>query len=192
MGLMGKLRDEPISTDFSAVVFPTELGWMCAAWRGDQLWEMTFGHSAPDRAVRALQHVHIAPTDPSRNQRQLIHRLQKFACRAGDDFADVQLDLSEYTAFQRRIVEACRAIPIGETLSYAELAQRAGHPGAARATGQVMATNRFPLVVPCHRVVGSGGSIGGYSAPDGLDMKRRLLVMEGVAPGKSRPKSRIR
>lgn len=172
---------------FQAVVFPSELGWMCAAWRGDQLWEMTFGHGAPDEAVRALRHVEVLPTDPKRGQRQFIHRLQKFACRAGDDLADIELDLSEYTPFQRRIVETCRAIPIGETLSYGELARRAGHPGAARATGQVMATNRFPLIVPCHRVVGSGGSIGGYSAPDGLTMKRRLLALEGNVSRPMRP-----
>ena len=173
------MNDKTTLIEIRAVVFPSELGWMCAAWRGDRLYELTFGHSDPNQAVRALRHVETLPTDPNRGQRTFIHRLQKFACQATDDLADIQLDLSEYTAFQRRIVEACRSIPIGETHSYGELARRAGHPGAARATGQVMATNRFPLIVPCHRVVGSGGSIGGFSAPDGLAMKRRLLALEG-------------
>jgi methylated-DNA-[protein]-cysteine S-methyltransferase len=160
------------------VVFPSELGWMCAAWRNGLLRELAFGHASPDQAVRALQHASVCPTEPNRDERQLVHRLQKFACRATDDFSDIELELSEHTAFQRRVVEACRAIPLGETLTYAELARQAGHPGAARAVGQVMATNRFPLIVPCHRVVASGGSIGGFSAPDGLSMKRRLLALE--------------
>jgi methylated-DNA-[protein]-cysteine S-methyltransferase len=104
--------------------------------------------------------------------------LQEFLHRPNDDFLDIELDLNERTPFQRSILQKCREIAIGETISYAELATQAGYPNAARATGQVMATNRFPLIVPCHRVVGSGGSIGGYSAPDGLQMKRRLLALE--------------
>jgi methylated-DNA-[protein]-cysteine S-methyltransferase len=85
------------------------------------------------------------------------------------------------TDFQRKVLDACRAIPPGETLSYAELAVIAGAPGAARAVGNVMRTNRIPLVIPCHRVVGSGGSLGGYSAPDGLAMKRKLLEREATS-----------
>jgi methylated-DNA-[protein]-cysteine S-methyltransferase len=63
--------------------------------------------------------------------------------------------------------------------TYGDLAAAIGSPGAARAVGSVMARNCFPLIVPCHRVLGAGGSLGGYSAPDGLRMKRRLLAMEG-------------
>ncbi|MEX1224432.1 MAG: MGMT family protein, partial [Pirellulales bacterium] len=73
---------------------------------------------------------------------------------------------------------ACRRIPIGQTMSYAELAAVAGSPGAARAVGNIMAGNRVPIIVPCHRVVGSGGSLGGYSSSGGLRTKRRLLSLE--------------
>jgi methylated-DNA-[protein]-cysteine S-methyltransferase len=89
---------------------------------------------------------------------------------------DLPLDLSGRTEFQRRVLEACQGIGYGETVSYGELALRAGHPGAARAVGQVMATNRLALVVPCHRVVASGGGLGGYGL--GLGMKQALLAME--------------
>jgi methylated-DNA-[protein]-cysteine S-methyltransferase len=104
--------------------------------------------------------------------------LQAFARKPDDDFLDLQLDVVNSTEFQLAVVRHCRAIPIGGTLTYGELARAAGHPRAARAVGQVMATNRFPLIVPCHRVVGSNGSLGGYSARDGLNMKRRLLDRE--------------
>ncbi len=94
---------------------------------------------------------------------------------------DVELDLSETTAFEASVIAAARRIPYGETVSYSELARSAGSPRAARAVGTVMAGNRFPLIVPCHRVVRSDGTLGGFSAPDGVDMKRRLLALEGHA-----------
>ena len=89
---------------------------------------------------------------------------------------DLPLDLAGRTEFQSRVLAACREIPYGTTVSYGELARRSGHPGAARAVGQVMATNRLALVVPCHRVVASAGGLGGYGG--GLALKRRLLALE--------------
>ena len=106
--------------------------------------------------------------------------LERFAAGEPVDFGRVTLDTNHLTPFGRRIVTACRRIPFGQTRSYSQLAAICGSPGAARAVGQVMAKNRFPLVVPCHRVLAAGGRIGGFSAPDGLRMKRRLLSIEGV------------
>jgi len=89
---------------------------------------------------------------------------------------ELPLDLSGRTDFQEKVLAACMAIPYGATATYGQLAAAAGHPGAARAAGQVMAHNRLPLVVPCHRVVGSGGRLGGYGY--GLGMKQALLALE--------------
>lgn len=91
---------------------------------------------------------------------------------------DVDLDLSWISGFRRDVMLACAAIPRGATASYADLARRVGRPGAARAVGNVMRTNPLPLVVPCHRVVGSNGSLTGFGG--GLDVKRRLLELEGA------------
>jgi methylated-DNA-[protein]-cysteine S-methyltransferase len=88
------------------------------------------------------------------------------------------------TAFQRRTWEALRAIPAGSTLTYGELASRVGHPGAARAVGAAVARNPISIVVPCHRVVGAGGSLTGYAG--GLAAKRRLLAIEGAAAAAGR------
>ena len=107
--------------------------------------------------------------------------LTAFAAGRSDELLDIEVDYGVTTPFQRRVLDACRAIPPGETLSYAQVAQLAGAPGAARAVGNVMRSNKLPLVVPCHRVVGSGNCLGGYSAPEGLAMKRRLMQREGVA-----------
>ena len=91
---------------------------------------------------------------------------------------DDPLDLRAATAFQGRVWSAVRDIPYGETRSYGQIARQVGSPGAARAVGQAMATNPLPIIVPCHRVIGSGGNLRGFGG--GLDLKRRLLKMEGV------------
>ena len=93
-------------------------------------------------------------------------------------FDTVVLDLSGMTPFQADVIDACRMIEWGETCTYGELAARVGRPGAARAVGNVMRRNRVPLVVPCHRVVGRGGRLVGYSAPGGVELKSRLLRLE--------------
>ena len=84
------------------------------------------------------------------------------------------------SGFQLRVWEELRAIPYGETISYGELAQRVGDPGAARAVGLANGRNPLPVIVPCHRVIGADGSLTGFGG--GLDRKRALLELEaGVA-----------
>jgi methylated-DNA-[protein]-cysteine S-methyltransferase len=91
------------------------------------------------------------------------------------------VDLSELDhGFPRTVYEVLRReVCFGETVSYSELAEMAGRPGAARAVGNAMSRNPVPIVVPCHRVVAAGGRIGGYG-PSGVATKRFLLELEGV------------
>jgi methylated-DNA-[protein]-cysteine S-methyltransferase len=88
------------------------------------------------------------------------------------------------TAFQHRVWEELRRIPYGSTISYRELAQRIGNPAATRAVARANATNPLPIVVPCHRVIGSDGTLTGYGG--GLDRKRFLLALEGVPSSSQR------
>lgn len=133
-------------------------------------------HAAILRRLRAdypdaAENAHLLP--------ELAKDLQQYF--AGREVCfDVRLDCGEATDFQVDVWHACRAIRYGQTASYGELAQRVGHPGAARAVGTTMANNRFPIVVPCHRVIHSGGGLGGYSGPGGTTFKRKLLAMEAV------------
>jgi methylated-DNA-[protein]-cysteine S-methyltransferase len=90
----------------------------------------------------------------------------------------VKLDL-EGTEFQRKAWQAMRKIPFGETISYGDQARKVGKPTAYRAVGSANGKNPIPIIVPCHRVLASDGSLGGYSL--GLSMKRRLLALEGVS-----------
>jgi methylated-DNA-[protein]-cysteine S-methyltransferase len=82
------------------------------------------------------------------------------------------------TEFQKDVLKACRRIPPGRTLTYGQLAEKLGHPRAARAVGNALARNPVPLVVPCHRVVAGGGKFGGFSAEAGVPLKKRLLALE--------------
>jgi methylated-DNA-[protein]-cysteine S-methyltransferase len=100
----------------------------------------------------------------------------------GDEvaFGDVELDLEWTTPFQLAVAKALRSVPRGEVVTYGEAAALAGYPNAQRAVGTFCAGNRFPLVVPCHRVVAAHG-LGSYGSL-GLEYKRRLLALEGVEP----------
>jgi methylated-DNA-[protein]-cysteine S-methyltransferase len=106
----------------------------------------------------------------------LARRIRRYFAGDRVDFGDVEVDLSWGTDFQVAVAEVLRAVPYGETVTYGELAALAGHPNAQRAAGTFCAGNRFPLVVPCHRVVAAGG-LGGYGSL-GAEYKRRLLELE--------------
>jgi len=108
---------------------------------------------------------------------ELLQRIHRFFVGERNDFADVPLDLDDCTSFQRDVMEALRLVPWGEVVAYGELAVLAGYPRAARAVGTFCAQNRYFLLVPCHRVVATGG-IGSYG-PLGIAYKRRLLRLEG-------------
>lgn len=119
---------------------------------------------------------------PSAGMPPLVAELcRRFSLHLGGhpvSYDDVPLDLAWATPFQQALAAALRAVPWGEVVSYGELAALAGRPGAARAAGSFCADNRYALIVPCHRVVASAG-IGGYGA-SGVELKRRLLALEGV------------
>ena len=163
-------------------VFPSELGWMAVAWSGESLTRLTFGHPSAAAAMASLEaDDEWATSDAQAAPKwvaEIAERLQSYAAGSDERFDDVPVDLSHLSAFQNRVVRACRKIGRGRVRTYGDLAAAAGAAGAARAVGNVMAQNRYPIIVPCHRVVGSAGSLGGFSARDGISMKRRMLAME--------------
>ncbi len=120
-----------------------------------------------------------APGDaPPEAVRRAIEAMQRLLSGAHEDLAFVELDLEGVPTFHRRIYEIARRIGPGETLTYGEVAARAGSPGAARAVGQAMGKNPFPIVVPCHRVLAAGGKPGGFSADGGASTKLKMLAIE--------------
>ncbi len=93
---------------------------------------------------------------------------------------EIPVDLTGLTRFQQAVLEATRTIPPGQTATYGEIARWVGRPRAARAVGQALRRNPVPLLIPCHRVVGSGGHLGGYGGAEGLSVKIHLLRHEGA------------
>jgi methylated-DNA-[protein]-cysteine S-methyltransferase len=96
------------------------------------------------------------------------------------DLSAIPLDMAKVPPFERRVYEAARSIPPGGSLAYGDIAARLGAPGEARAVGQALGRNPFPILVPCHRVLAAGGKVGGFSANGGVATKLRLLSIEGA------------
>lgn len=175
-------------------VFPSELGWMAIVWRGGKVCQLTFGQPS---AVAALAQLEVGTENIVSDAQSLpdwvaavVSNLQEYAAGQTVSFGQVPVAVDHLTAFQQRVVGECRKIRRGQTRSYGELAAAAGSPGASRAVGNVMARNKLPILIPCHRVVGAGTSLGGFSAPDGLNMKQRMLRLEGAERTQSSVASR--
>jgi len=94
---------------------------------------------------------------------------------------DVPLALEGFSSFGISVLDACRAIEFGQTITYGQLAKKSGRPAASRAVGSVLAKNPLPLIIPCHRVIRSNGKLGGFSAPGGVTLKKRMLELEYTA-----------
>ncbi len=160
-------------------LFQTQLGWFGLLGTETGLKKITFGHPSRKAAQDALSTTEVIERDWNPSLRE---QCEAFAAGKKVKFPKVPLDRDRpLTEFQQRVVDIVRAIPSGETLTYGQVAELAGSPGAARAVGSVMAKNPVPILIPCHRVVGSSGCLGGFSAPGGVETKRKLLEAEQLA-----------
>jgi len=164
-------------------IFPTNLGWFGLLGRANRLAAVIAGHgSAAEvrRATGASGKVASNTTEfrEAEWNSELRRRLERYCLGDRIDFDDVPLEQPRGTPFQDRVIKIVRRVRYGQTISYGLLAEKAGYPRAARAVGSVMKANRFPIIVPCHRVVSAGGKPGGYTSPQGLSLKLRLLAME--------------
>jgi methylated-DNA-[protein]-cysteine S-methyltransferase len=164
---------------FETALGPTGLAWNASGIAAIQLPEATRAATRARLAAKAPAGAEeIADGAAPPWVREAIERIRRHLDGSPQDFSAVRLDLARVTPFLARIYAAARRIPSGRTASYGELARDAGSPRAARAVGRAMATNPFPIVVPCHRVLASGGKPGGFSAFGGLITKDRLLGLE--------------
>ena len=156
----------------------TALGWVGIAASETGLAGLTLPRPTKAAALQRLQEEYGPGEADDGRLAGLKARLRAYFRGESVSFDDQPLDVREVTEFQRRVWEATRAIPRGETRTYGQLAREVGSPGAARAVGQAMARNPWPIIVPCHRVIGSRGQLTGFGG--GLNMKYQLLEMEAV------------
>jgi methylated-DNA-[protein]-cysteine S-methyltransferase len=160
--------------------FPSSLGWMAALSCEGRLLQLVFGGTSPQAVARQLDPVLAAGARTARRLPAWAGLLKRYTEGDPVDLGSIPLELPQtLTPFQKRVLDLCRQVPYGHTITYGELAQQAGCPRAARAVGNVMAANRVPIVIPCHRVVPASGEVGKYSASGGTRLKLRLLEMEG-------------
>ena len=162
----------------------TDLGWIGVVISPTGLRATTLPHRSRDGALGDVLALGADAEAPESELNGLADRLRRYGRGEPVAFPDT-LDFDGVSPFLRAVWQATREIPRGQTCSYGELAARVGRAGGARAVGQAMARNPWPIVVPCHRVVASDGSLGGYGG--GLHMKERLLSLERSASGGLRP-----
>ncbi|BAF60784.1 MAG: methylated-DNA--[protein]-cysteine S-methyltransferase [Pelotomaculum sp.] len=167
-----------------AFLFRVRPGWMAGAWSESGLVALTLPQPSQKAALLELGNgLRTSPcslaaaTALDGRVQELIDEMERYFRGEKVTFS-AAVDWSGYTPFQRRVLEVTRAIPYGEVRSYGQIARQAGSPKGARAVGGVMRANRTPLVVPCHRVIASTGSLGGFGG--GLQMKKYLLTLEKV------------
>lgn len=112
-----------------------------------------------------------------------IAALQTHLSTGAEDLTPYPLDLRAVPDFDRQVLEICARVPPGDLTTYGDIAREIGGVGLSRAVGQALGANPVPPFVPCHRVHGADGKLGGFSAAGGRDLKRKLLALEGAAPG---------
>ncbi len=166
--------------DMTLSVFPSSWGWLGLAITKKGLAGVVLPQTTEAMAWERLLAEHPGGTREEDDQWPEV-RLELLEYLEGKhpDFSGIPLDLPDRPPFWHKVWEACARIPYGETRSYAALAAEAGSPRAFRAVGGAMAANPIPIIVPCHRVVGSNGSLVGFGG--GLPQKKRMLEMEAAA-----------
>jgi len=165
-------------------LFDTALGRLGIAWgeRGVVGVQLPEARASATRARLLRRFPGAREASPPPALQRAVDGIAALLRGEPSDLSGISLDLNPVEPFARRVYELARTIPPGQTLSYGEIADRLGAPGEARAVGEALARNPFPIIVPCHRVLASGGRLGGFSARGGVATKRRLLALEGAAP----------
>lgn len=162
------------------VLFDTIIGRCGVAWGDRGLIGVQLPETSPGAAWARLRKrfPDAVESEPTAEIETVIERIRDLLAGGRDDLADIPLDLDGQSAFNLRVYEIARAITPGETSTYGEVAKAMGEPGAARSVGRALGENPWPIVVPCHRVLGRSGAMGGFSAPGGAETKAKLLTIE--------------
>jgi len=167
-------------------LFETPLGWCGIAWTEEASPPAVTRLQLPE-ATPKMTESRIArkcggrrPSVPPPEIREVIERISRHLGGDLQDFRDVPVDLGETDLLERQVYRATREIAAGQTRTYGEVAKSLSPPGQAQAVGQALAHNPIAIIIPCHRVLASGGKPGGFSAHGGPTTKTRLLAIEGT------------
>ena len=172
--------EQQVNTD----IFETAMGWVAIAASERGIARTSLPEPTLDEALATIADFNCKTDAGSKAPLNRAKNLLIRYCHGeAVSLNDIPIDDSDWTDYTRRAREACRSIPRGETRTYGWLAEQAsGSRTSARAAGRAMATNPVPIIVPCHRVIGSDGNLHGFGGSVGLPLKSRLLMMEGAIP----------
>jgi methylated-DNA-[protein]-cysteine S-methyltransferase len=166
-------------------LFATTVGQCGIAWGAHGV----LGVQLPERSESATRarlqrrYPDAQEASPSGNVQEAIDDIVALLGGNARDLSAVVLDMQSVPQFNQRVYSVARTISFGATLSYGEIAAQLGDRGVAREVGVALGQNPFPIIVPCHRVMASGGKLGGFSAAGGVTTKLRLLNIEGAPVG---------
>ena len=166
-----------VRTSYRYTVFETNMGWVGILSSEKGLLRTTLPQYKPEYAAHLLGEKLAHATPSTFLFENTVKQLQSYYAGHSTSFTD-NLDLSGATAFQYLVWEITRRIPYGETRSYSWVARQINNPRSMRAVGQALGKNPLPVIIPCHRVISSDGTPGGFSGVP--DMKKRLLAMEAT------------
>ncbi len=165
-------------------LFPTPLGACGIAWRGDTVVATRLPDNSPADTSRHLAaRTGATKGEPPPAIRRAITSMTALLEGGKTDLTWIDCDVEGVDPFAAQVYAATRAIPAGETRTYGDLAVQLGDKQFARGVGQALGNNPFPIVVPCHRVLGAGGKLTGFSAAGGVATKLRMLEIEGARIG---------
>ncbi len=180
-----------LSSQFSWA-FESDLGWIAIATDGIEVTSLKFGYSSAENAIAKLDYASDSVLQSATPELKRWQKaLQAYAAGSPVEIGEIPVRVAPADTFTGVVNRMCREIPRGVVLTYGALAEQAGSPRAARAVGNVMRTNRIPLLIPCHRVVAATG-LGGYSGSGGSELKQRLLAMENFPTVRPEQKKGVR
>jgi methylated-DNA-[protein]-cysteine S-methyltransferase len=170
-------------------LFETAIGTCGIVWGEQGLKGVHLPDADPARTRVSVERRFpgAVPAEPPTEVQQAITGITALLRGEKRDLRDIESDFDGVPAFNRRVYELARTIPPGATMTYGDMARRLASPGTARAVGQALGHNPWPIVVPCHRVLAADGGMGGFSAPGGVATKRRMLQIEGVEGVQAEP-----
>lgn len=169
-------------------LFETAIGACGLVWRGERIVGVFLPDQDADATRRRARarYPDAVESPPPPGLAAVVAGIIALMRGEKVDLSAAPLDLDRIPPFHRRVYERVRRIPPGQTMTYGQVAAELGEPReAARAVGEAMGRNPFPILMPCHRVLAANGRPGGFSAPGGLDTKLRMLAIEGAGVGES-------
>ena len=163
-------------------LFDTPIGTCGLVWGARGIAGLQLPESTAEATLARVKRrwAGVVETTPPAGVQRALDRVQALLAGEPASLGDIPLDLDAAPEFHRKVYEVARTIPPGQTMTYGEIARRIGAPHESRAVGQALGKNPIAIIVPCHRVLGADGKMGGFSAGGGVATKRRILEIEGA------------